>query len=185
MFSTRPSRSSARAAAEALFAAKRLSAEAEPVIRAIVKSWKSNSPGSRSFGFCSLPDHAGNAVIFAEVLPDGFDSLPRGATISVRIAPGRGPSPEVTEILSVDLTTATPDPLPLGKPERRRGVLTRVSRNGYAFIRLDIDDIDAFVGWQLAERAGLAQLKYGTPLDVDVARQGDGRFVVVRIRELG
>src|SRR5947207_15346179 len=69
-------------------------------------------------GFVQLADGSGDAFLHVSVVErSGHGSVPPGATLEVRAGPGPK-GPQVTEILSVDSSTAQQEPTRRGRPER-------------------------------------------------------------------
>jgi cold shock protein len=63
----------------------------------------------KGFGFVQLSDGSGDAFLHASALQaSGHDSVPPGATLSVRVGQGQK-GPQVAEVLSVDTSTADPN----------------------------------------------------------------------------
>jgi cold shock protein len=82
--------------------AQRFEAPSGPPVQAVVK-WYNPDKG---FGFVQLADGSGDAFLHVSVVErSGHDSVPPGATLGVRAGPGPK-GPQVTEILSVDSSTA-------------------------------------------------------------------------------
>jgi CspA family cold shock protein len=82
--------------------APRFEAPAGPPVRATVKWYNSD----KGFGFVQLADGSGDAFLHVSVVERcGHGSVPPGATLEVRAGPGPK-GPQVTEILSVDTSTA-------------------------------------------------------------------------------
>src|SRR3979411_13764 len=85
-----------------------------PPVRAAVK-WYNPDKG---FGFVELADGSGDAFLHVSVVErSGHGSVPPGATLEVRAGPGPK-GPQVTEILSVDSSTAQQEPPRRARPER-------------------------------------------------------------------
>jgi cold shock protein len=62
----------------------------------------------KGFGFVQLSDGSGDAFLHASALQSsGHDSVPPGATVSIRVGQGQK-GPQVVEVLSVDTSTADP-----------------------------------------------------------------------------
>ena len=114
----------------------------------------------------------------------GHDSVSPGATLEVRAGPGPR-RPQVTEILSVDSSTAQSKPTRRGGPERSAyppaaGAAVEESgtvkwynaTKGFGFIATDRGGKDIFVHASVLERAGIAGLTEGQRVSVDVI---DGR----------
>jgi len=139
----------------------------------------------KGFGFVQLADGSGDAFLHVSVVErSGHDSVPPGATLEVRAA--RGPKgPQVTEILSVDSSTAQQEPTRRGRPERSMyppadGAAVEESgtvkwynaTKGFGFIASDRGGKDIFVHASALERAGIVGLTEGQRVSMDVI---DGR----------
>ena len=86
------------------FPAARFETPSGPPVRAVVKWFKPE----RGFGFVELSDGSGDAFLHATVLErNGIAAVQPGETLEVRVAPGQK-GPQVTEVLSVDTSTAVP-----------------------------------------------------------------------------
>ena len=84
------------------FSAQRFDPPSGPPIQAVVK-WYNPDKG---FGFVQLADGSGDAFLHVSVVErSGHGGVPPGATLEVRAGPG-AKGPQVTEILSVDTSTA-------------------------------------------------------------------------------
>jgi cold shock CspA family protein len=71
----------------------------------------------KRYGFVELSDGSGDVFLHATALAGiGVSSLQPGETLEVRVAPGQR-GPQVTEVISVDSSTAAPQ-LRLGRGER-------------------------------------------------------------------
>jgi CspA family cold shock protein len=94
--------------------AQRFEAPSGPSIQAVVKWFNSD----KGFGFVQLADGSGDAFLHVSVVErSGHSSVPPGATLEVRT--GAGPKgPQVSEILSVDSSTAQQEPHRRPRPER-------------------------------------------------------------------
>ena len=163
------------------FGAQRFEAPAGPPVQAVVK-WYNPDKG---FGFVQLADGSGDAFLHVSVVErGGHDSVPPGATLEVRAGPGPK-GPQVTEILSVDSSTAQQEPPRRGPPERPLyptggGAAVEESgtvkwynaTKGFGFIGSDRGGKDIFVHASVLERAGIAGLTEGQRVAVDVI---DGR----------
>ena len=114
----------------------------------------------------------------------GHDTVPQGATLEVRAGPGPK-GPQVTEILSVDISTAQQEPLKRARPERpvypptdqaaveESGTVKWYNATkGFGFIASDRGGKDIFVHASALERAGISGLTEGQQVAVDVI---DGR----------
>ena len=86
------------------FSQPRFEAPSGPPVRGNVK-WFSPEKG---FGFVELADGSGDAFLHGSVLAQsGIGAIQAGETLEVRIGPGHK-GPHVTEVLSVDTSTAAP-----------------------------------------------------------------------------
>jgi CspA family cold shock protein len=62
----------------------------------------------KGFGFAELSDGSGDAFLHGSVLAtNGISAVQPGETLEVRVGPGHK-GPHVTEVLSVDSSTAVP-----------------------------------------------------------------------------
>ena len=126
-----------------------------------------------------LADGSGDAFLHVSVVErSGHDSVPPGATLEVRAGPGPK-GPQVTEILSVDSSTAQQEPLRRARPERpvypptdQAAVEESGTVKWYNFIASDRGGKDIFVHASTLERAGITGLTEGQRVAVDVI---DGR----------
>src|SRR3984893_16913628 len=163
--------------------AQRFDAPSGPPVQAVVK-WYNPDKG---FGFVQLADGSGDAFLHVSVVErSGHDSIPPGATLEVRAGPGPK-GPQVSEILSVDSSTAQQEPVRRARPERpmhptANGTTVEESgtvkwynaMKGFGFIVSDRGGKDIFVHASALERAGIAGLTEGQRVTVDVI---DGRKV--------
>ena len=86
------------------FSQARFEAPSGPPVQGAVK-WFSPEKG---FGFVELSDGSGDAFLHGSVLAQsGINPLQPGETLEVRVGPGHK-GPHVTEVLSVDSSTAAP-----------------------------------------------------------------------------
>ncbi len=169
----------------------RFEAPSGPPVRAVVKWFKPE----RGFGFVELMDGSGDAFLHASVLErSGIPAVQAGETLELRVAPGQK-GPQVTEILSVDSSTATP-------PAARRSAYPQAGRlapsaeatveeagtvkwfnaqKGFGFIVRDDGGKDAFVHASVLERSGVATLNEGQRVLIDIAEGRKGPEAV-RVR---
>ena len=152
-----------------------------PPVRAMVKWYNSD----KGFGFVTLDDGSGDAFLHASVVErGGHVSVPPGATLEVRAGPGPKGS-QVTEILSVDNSTALQERPRLARPEpppyrpASRDAVEEVGTvkwynadKGFGFISPDQGGKDIFVHASALNRAGITALAEGQRVAVDVV---DGR----------
>jgi cold shock protein len=150
-----------------------------PPVRATVK-WYNPDKG---FGFVELADGSGDAFLHVSVVErGGHGSVPPGATLEVRAGPGPK-GPQVTEILSVDASTATQEQSRRPRPERPAyhpsadrttveeiGTVKWYNANkGFGFIAPDRGGKDIFVHASVLERSGIMSLAEAQRVAVDVA----------------
>lgn len=172
------------------FASPRFAPPSGPPTRAVVKWFKSE----KGFGFVQLSDGSGDAFLHARVLErSGITNLEPGETLEVRVAAGQK-GPQVTEILSVDSSTALP-------PAPRRPAFSAAdhaidteaavsetgavkwfnAQKGFGFIVRDGGGKDAFIHASVVERSGLTSLNEGQRVVVDIAEGRKGPEAV-RVR---
>ena len=146
------------------FSQPRVEAPSGPPVSGVVK-WFSPEKG---FGFVELSDGSGDAFLHGSVLTQGgIAAVQPGETLEVRVGPGHT-GPHITEVLSVDSSTAAP----MGS--QRSSAQTRTSNGpsvdetgtvkwfnaekGYGFITLANGGRDVFVHVSALERSGLMGL---------------------------
>jgi CspA family cold shock protein len=155
-----------------------------PPIRAVVK-WYSPDKG---FGFVELSDGSGDAFLHVSVVErGGHANVPPGATLEVRA--GAGPKgQQVTEILSVDTSTALQEQPRRPRPERaayhpsadrptveETGTVKWYNAlKGFGFIASDRGGKDIFVHASALERSGIMGLPEGQRVTIDVAHGQKG-----------
>jgi CspA family cold shock protein len=157
-----------------------------------VVKWFSPEKG---FGFVQLSDGSGDAFLHGSLLTQsGIGAVQPGETVEVRVGPGHK-GPHVTEVLSVDSSTAVP-------PAQRRtdfqtATSSRPSSNalveetgtvkwfnpekGYGFITRSSSGDDVFVHISAIERSGLTGLSEGDRVIIDVA-EGRKGLEAARVR---
>lgn len=152
-----------------------------PPVQARVK-WYNPEKG---FGFVELPS-GGDAFLHVSVVErSGNSSVPPGATLEVRTAPGQK-GMQITEILSVDASTALQEPARRPRPERPSRpsdqdaveeigtVKFYAADKGFGFIVRDRGGKDIFVHASALNRAGLTELVEGQRVAVDMVEGGKG-----------
>ena len=154
-----------------------------PSVGATVK-WYNPDKG---FGFVELADGAGDAFLHASVLERGGHTIVApGATLEVRAGPGPK-GQQVTEVLRVDSSTASPDQS--RRPRSERPTYPEADRvttedfgtvkwfntaKGFGFIVSDAGGRDIFVHASVLERGGIMELADGQRVAVDVAQGQKG-----------
>jgi len=163
-----------------------------PPVRAVVKWFKPE----RGFGFVELSDGSGDAFLHASVLErNGITAVQPGETLEIRVSPGQK-GPQVTEVLSVDSSTATPAAArrsgfpTAGRPsyetsevavEEAGTVKWFNAQKGFGFIVREGGGKDAFVHASVLERSGIGTLNEGQRVLVDIAEGRKGPEAV-RVR---
>ena len=173
------------------FSESRFEAPSGPPVRAVVK-WFNPEKG---FGFVELSDGSGDAFLHGSVLAaSSINAVQPGETLEIRVGPGHK-GPHVTEVLSVDSSTATAAPRPRTKfrSATSSGRSSEVSvegtgtvkwfntEKGYGFIAQDSGAQDVFVHISAVERSGLMGLSEGDRVIVDIAA-GQKGLEAARVR---
>jgi len=156
-------------------------APAGPPVSATVK-WYNPEKG---FGFVELPS-GGDAFLHVSVVErSGNGTVPPGATLEVRTAPGQK-GMQITEILSVDASTAVQEQPHRPRPERPyqpsdQAAVEEIGTvkwynpdKGFGFIVRDSGGKDVFVHVSALSRGGLASLTEGQRVTVDTVEGGKG-----------
>ncbi len=153
-----------------------------PPVGATVK-WYNPDKG---FGFVQLTDGSGDAFLHVSVLErGGHGTVPPGAALEVRV--GAGPKgPQVTEVLSVDTSTALQEQPRRPRPERpyqpsNQAAVEEIGTvkwynpdKGFGFILRDRGGKDIFVHASALNRAGISELAEGQRVAVDMVEGGKG-----------
>ena len=141
-----------------------------PPIQATIK-WYNPVKG---FGFVELGDGSGDAFLHVSVVErGGHASVPPGATLEVHAGPGQR-GLQVTEIISVDTSTAS-QAGPRRRPDDRATVeeLGTVKwynvTKGFGFVAPDRGGKDIFTHATALQRGGIVGLAEGTRVAIDVA----------------
>ena len=133
-----------------------------PPVQGVVK-WFSPDKG---FGFVQLSDGSGDAFLHGSVLTQsGFGAVQPGDTLEVRVGSGHK-GPHVTELLSVDTSTAAPAPARRSSPQAATSDGPSVEETGtvkwfnadrgYGFIAPNSSGKDVFVHISALERSGVS-----------------------------
>jgi cold shock protein len=152
-----------------------------PAVRATVK-WYNPEKG---FGFVVLAS-GGDAFLHVSVVErSGNSTVLPGATLEVRTGSGQKGA-QVTEILSVDSSTAMQEPARRPRPERPHAPPDQASveetgtvkwynpDKGFGFILRDVGGKDIFVHVSALNRAGISELAEGQRVAVDMVEGGKG-----------
>ena len=172
------------------FSQTRFGAPSGPPVRGVVK-WFNPVKG---FGFVELSDESGDAFLHGSVLTQsGITTVQPGEAVEVRVGPGHK-GPHVTEVLSVDSSTAVPrasgqsgfrtgsnGPLTATAVEETGAVKWFNAEKGYGFIALANGGKDVFVHASALERSGLTGLDEGQSVVVDIV-EGRKGFEAARVR---
>jgi len=177
----RPRRPSAEA--EALFAKGEVAEAPTAPVRVRLKFFDAE----KGYGFAAAVDGSVDYFIHASVAGDR--DLPRGATLMVRIgADPNGKTREIiTEILSVDKTTASPsrDKLPpLVVTRVEYGKLSARTRGGFGFMASDTGGSDVYLSPKRFLDPGMEDVEIGDPIEADVAIGMGGRLIATAVRRL-
>jgi len=158
---------------------------AEPASPPVSGRVKWYNPDKR-FGFVELSAGGGDAFLHATALSDiGISTLQPGETLELRVAPGQR-GPQVTEIISVDSSTATPsrprksfrspsDRQPLEASVQEMGTVKWYNATkGFGFVAPAEGGKDVFVHASALQRAGVMQLAEGQTIWMDVVQGAKG-----------
>jgi len=146
----------------------------------------------KGFGFVKLADGSGDAFLHVSVVErSGHASVPPGATLEVRASPSPKGA-QVTEILSVDISTAGQEQPRRPRPERPANhpsidrptveemgtVKWYNTAKGFGFIAADRGGKDIFVHASALERSGILGLAESQRVAAAVADGQRGREAV-------
>ena len=152
-----------------------------PPVQATVK-WYNPEKG---FGFVGLASGADAFLHVSVVERSGNSTVPPGATLEVRVGPGQK-GMQVTEIVSVDTSTAALEPARRPRPERPQAppdqaaveefgtVKFYAAEKGFGFIVGDCGGKDIFAHASALNRAGINELAEGQRVAVDMVEGGKG-----------
>ena len=160
----------------------RFQAASGPPTTGTVK-WYSAEKG---FGFVGLDD-GGDAFLHVSVLErSGAQTVLPGSTQELRVAPGQK-GPQVTEVISIDSSTALQEPIRRPRPERPgyrssdQAVIEEfgtvkfyATEKGFGFITCDSNGRDVFAHASVLRRAGIIELTPGQRLSITVAEAPKG-----------
>ncbi|WP_414476423.1 cold-shock protein [Microvirga sp. M2] len=153
----------------------------------------------KGFGFVDLTDGSGEAFLhIRQVEAAGHSALESGTTLVVTVGTGQK-GPQVMNILSVDASTAAPEPPRRGSPSRaghsggnaRHGIarpelaaptIPGVVKwfdlaKGFGFVTVEGESKDLFLHISVVERAGLGALTPGQAVRVAIVEGRKGREV--------
>jgi cold shock protein len=142
----------------------------------------------KGFGFAELSDGSGDAFLHGSVLAQsGITAVQPGDTLEVSVGPGHK-GPHITEVLSVDTSTATPTTPPRSnfRAATSGGPSSGISLEeigtvkwfnvdkGFGFIARDRGGKDVFVHVSALAEAGLTTLNEGERVTFDLAEGRKG-----------
>jgi CspA family cold shock protein len=153
----------------------------------------------KGFGFVEMTDGSGEAFLhIRQVEAAGYSALESGTTLVVQVGAGQR-GPQVNEIVSVDTSTAAPEP-PRRAPQAKQGQSGGFQRQssprpssgpadvaatvkwfdpvkGYGFVSVEGESKDLFLHISVVERSGMGTLEQGQPVRISVVEGRKGREV--------
>ena len=162
------------------FSQPRFEAPSGPPVSGVVK-WFNPEKG---FGFVELSDGSGDAFLHGSVLAQsGTATVQPGETLEVRVGPGHK-GPHVSEVLSIDSSTAAPIASRWSRPQATASDGPSVEESGtvkwfnadrgYGFIAPNSGGRDVFVHISALDRSGIEGLTEGQAVVVDVVEGRKG-----------
>ncbi|SCY98646.1 cold-shock protein [Microvirga guangxiensis] len=169
----------------------------EQPVRQQANSWTSGSEVAarvkwfnpqKGFGFVELTDGSGEAFLhIRQVEAAGYTALEPGTTLGVKVGPGQKGT-QVNEVVSVDPSTAAPEPPRRGlqgrsgAPRSGGGSPTTTgivkwfnADKGYGFVSVEGESKDLFLHISVVERARLGAVTEGQVVRVSIAEGRKGR----------
>ncbi len=148
----------------------------------------------KGFGFVSLSNGTGDAFLHISVLQGaGRESILPGAKVRAHVGPGPK-GPQVTRILDVDESSATPEPPRRDRPPLPRGMRDTFdpsmavevrgtvkwfnAEKGFGFVSADDGEKDVFIHISVLGRAGLNNLTEGQQVTARVVQTAKGREAI-------
>ena len=175
-------------AAEALFAKGDVSEAPTAPVQVRLKFFDVE----KGYGFAAALDGSIDYFIHASVAGDR--DLPRGATLLVRVGLDTGRREyqganrlNITEILSIDASTATPPreklpPLKVIKVDY--GKLSARTTGGFGFMSSDTGGGDVYLSPHRFQDPGMHDIAIGDAIEADVAIGKGGRLIATAVRRL-
>ena len=142
----------------------------------------------KGFGFVEMSDGSGDVFLHVNSLTTlGHSTVGPGATLRVRVGPGKK-GRQVSEVISVDNSTAEPDRAPASRPaaaprgapdaseavEMEGTVKMYNTAKGFGFVAVPSGSKDVFVHASALQRSGISQLSEGQTVLVGVVQGNKG-----------